>query len=473
MLIFFSCSDNSINDPQVSLNKDAETSRFKVRGDNNFDVLGFAFDATGQYLDQMETLLPVIDVNRLQESQLLVSDNPTRTELDIQSGSDAKSVLLKFNRKFSQGGSIPIEGVPFTASIESEIGLSSKVATKYSYAFANMNVYVSHHAIRPGTEISVLQNYLTPEFQADIQTKTPEQIIAMYGTHVYTDIYTGGSIKFIYKANIKNTTKDGSAAYGAQLKVGAATGTNLSLSSNTSISASLTSDFQLESMSYKSVGGASGMTVFGTWTQTSGVSTPINFNQWSTTVKKSEPNSLQLIDIGEKSLIAIYELVADPAKKAALKTAVDNHILSKSFQVVPVVPLYEYKHKSTSNHFYTTDWGELGGGTSSWNYEGIEAFVCESQLANTVPFYRFYRTYQVFLGKKYYDHYYTTVKSSGEKDYTLERIQCYIYSTNYPQEYGMKKLYQYWNPNLHDHYYSADGTIPSGYGSETLCGYVY
>ena len=471
-----SCNDNlqetlvDVNNLKtIKITDDSTNTKFKVRGDNKYDALGFSFDATGEYLDKMSTILPVIDVEALQANTgLVISDDPVHTVLTIEAGSDAKTLLLKYNRKFSVGGAIPIEGIPFTGSLSSEINGSSTVAAKYSYAMANMNAYISHHAIKKYTDVSILQNYLTQSFKNDLLTKTPEQIVSMYGTHVYTDIYTGGSLRFKYKSNIKNSTKESSVAYGATLGIGKATGTNLSVSSSTAITVTDNSVYQLQNMSYESVGGDGGASILGSWSPDAGTTPTINFNQWSSTVKKTNPNSLQLIDVGDQSLMAIYEFVADPAKRAAIKAAVDNHILGESFKIVPVVPLYMYKNSSTSNHFYTTDWSEMGNGSGNWDYVKIAAFVCENQLTNTVPFYRFYRVTKVWF-KSYYNHYYTTVRSSGSA-YDYEKIQCYIYPD---KQVGTTELYQYWNSSKHDHYYSTNDDTPSGYGSKTTCGYVY
>ena len=476
--ILFSCKDTfqeTVIDANgakaIDVTDGNNSTKYKVRGDNKFDVLGFAFDATGGYLDQMETILPVIDVDALKANTgLVISDDAVHSSLVIEAGSDAKTLLLKYNRKFSAGGAIPIAGVPFTGSLNGEINEDRTIGSKYSYAMANMNCYISHHSIKEYTDISILQNYLTQSFKDDLLTKTPEQIVTLYGTHVYTDIYTGGSLRFKYKSNIKNNTKEGSVAYATKIGAGASTGINMSVSSSTILVTTETTAYQLQNMEYASVGGSGGTSVLGSWTPGDGGVPSINFNQWSSTINKSNPNSLQLIDIGDNSLMAIYEFVADPAKKAALKVAVDNHILSKSFEVVPVVPLYMYENSSTKNHHYTTNWDELGKENGNWKYQKIAAFVCASQSTNTVPLYRFYRVYKVLFGKSYYNHYFTTNYQSGTSAYNFEWIQCYVYASKSP---GTIKLYQYWNSSTHDHYYTTTQGVLPGYGSETTCCYVY
>lgn len=450
-LFLISCADNS-NDINTEKST-AQTNHYKVRGDNKYDVLGFGFDATGEYLDQMKTAYQVIDVQKLQDSTgLVISDDPIHSELDIKSGSDAKSFLQKFSTKFSVEGAIPINGIPFTGSLNAEFGSSKTISSKYSYAMADLKVYVSHHSINKNTPISTLKRYLTKQFLSDINTLTPAQIIASYGTHVYTDIYTGGKMSFQYKAYVNSTTKETSASYGAKMGVNAATNTNLSVSNTTNYTTTSSSSFQQEFMSYKTVGGTSASPM-GTWTPNSGSSAPINFNQWSSTISKNTPYSLQLIDVGESSLKAIYEFVEDPIKKENLKNAVNQYILGKAFNVVPVKPLYRYC-SNLNNHFYTTNWNEFGVGNDSWKYEGIAAFICEKQEENTVPLYRFFKKTKKFLGHTYLDHYYTCDFNSGiNNGYPYEGIEGYVYTSPLNNTVGLR---QYYRSAIYDHFYTTD-----------------
>jgi len=39
------------------------------------------------------------------------------------------------------------------------------------------------------------------------------------------------------------------------------------------------------------------------------------------------------------------------------------------------VPLYRYNNGAISDHFYTTNWRELGAGKNGYNFEGIQCYV--------------------------------------------------------------------------------------------------
>jgi len=39
------------------------------------------------------------------------------------------------------------------------------------------------------------------------------------------------------------------------------------------------------------------------------------------------------------------------------------------------LPLYRYYHGGIIDHFYTTNWGELGTGKAGWNFRKVECYV--------------------------------------------------------------------------------------------------
>ena len=58
--------------------------------------------------------------------------------------------------------------------------------------------------------------------------------------------------------------------------------------------------------------------------------------------------------------------------------------------------MLEYFHKNYKLHYYTTEMNELGSidreevGHGGWSYEGIMGYVFPTQIANTIPLYKYY-----------------------------------------------------------------------------------
>ena len=87
-------------------------------------------------------------------------------------------------------------------------------------------------------------------------------------------------------------------------------------------------------------------------------------------------------------------------------------------------PLHRYWNGQLANHFYTTNFAELGAGREGWVHEGVECHVPAQAGAGTVPLYRYF---SADLG----DHYYTTAWSElgyGRYGFALEGIQCQVFA---------------------------------------------
>ena len=100
------------------------------------------------------------------------------------------------------------------------------------------------------------------------------------------------------------------------------------------------------------------------------------------------------------------------------------------------VPLYRYWKDSDTDHFYTTDPEEIGtttkGATGKYDFvfEGIAGYCHPTQVADSVPLYRYWQSTSS-------DHFYTinpkeigTVTSGqvGKYGYISEGITCYVFA---------------------------------------------
>jgi hypothetical protein len=137
---------------------------------------------------------------------------------------------------------------------------------------------------------------------------------------------------------------------------------------------------------------------------------------------------------------------------------------------VTTVPLYRYWNPGNGDHFYTTNWSELGSGRNGWGYEGVQCHVVPQQRVGSVPLYRYWNP---GIG----DHFYTTNWSelgSGRYGWGYEGVQCYVYPA---QIAGTVPLYRYWNPGIGDHFYTTNWSELSsgryGWGYEGVQCYVF
>ncbi len=134
------------------------------------------------------------------------------------------------------------------------------------------------------------------------------------------------------------------------------------------------------------------------------------------------------------------------------------------------VPFYRYWNPSVTDHYYTTNFSELGWATSGWEFGHIECYIYPTQASGTTPLYGYWNPY---IG----DHYFTTNFNElgyGAYGWTLSGVAGYIYPT---QQSGTVPLHQYWNASIGDHFFTINleelGTSGSyGWSYESISGYV-
>ena len=128
------------------------------------------------------------------------------------------------------------------------------------------------------------------------------------------------------------------------------------------------------------------------------------------------------------------------------------------------VPMYRYAN-TVNEHFYTIEPEELpyASGYYIENSGNPIGYAYAYKEDNTVPLYRYFNSYKL-------DHFYTTnfnELGNGNGQYVYEGIECYVYSSNVK---GTKPVYRYFNETTGDHLYTVDkgelGNGAAGYNIE-------
>lgn len=452
ILFLSGCSSDLSQENLNKSNYESEKLKKKIQGDGKHDLLGWGYDPTVGYLDPAAyNKLQVIDVDRLKAEQPgdFYYGQPNASMATIIAGNDAVDWSLDLSSKFSGSATIKV----LTATMKLDLVSNFLVTSKYSYATYYKTISLQREKLYH--TMDVLKNYLTPTFTNSINTLTPNDILIKYGTHVYTDITIGGKLEVNYRSFTNSDLKKIVVNSG----VSAVIDKVFSLTADNSVGFTYKSSNLDVKSTFRTIGGNPAQALSGDITDGT-ASQKINFDAWSSTVNLS--NS-EIVDIGNTSLIPIYEFVSDPVKKEALKTAVDNYISSWSVKLMNVKPIYRYCYKG--NHLYTIDWNEKGAGSTSsntgWYYEGIAYFIPESEQPDTKAFNRYARTYAGPL----YDHFYTTdSRASVSSSYSYEGMLGYIYE--WVQKPNTVPLYQYYKSSTKDHFYTTDMTEGYGYSLE-------
>lgn|GEM_PF-3067334 len=130
------------------------------------------------------------------------------------------------------------------------------------------------------------------------------------------------------------------------------------------------------------------------------------------------------------------------------------------------IPAYRYYNGQIGDHFYTTNFNELGPRKNGWEFEWIGFYIYATQQPGTVPLYQYY-------SGQITDHFYTTTPGSYYT-YTFEKIAGYVFPDN---GFGRVPLYRYYNSQVGDHFYTTNfdelGNGREGWVLENIECYVY
>lgn len=112
------------------------------------------------------------------------------------------------------------------------------------------------------------------------------------------------------------------------------------------------------------------------------------------------------------------------------------------------IPFYRYYNGVIGDHFYTTNFNELGATNFGWDFEFVGCNIFGTQVDGTVPLYQYYSS-----GAG--DHFYTidfSTLGNGAFGYTFEKITGYVFP---PNTSGIP-LFRYYNAQIGDHFYTTD-----------------
>jgi hypothetical protein len=461
-------------------------------GDNLYDVLGYGIDITKDELDPNSvSLSPIINVTQFatayasQLDSYLSQDNTSVGTNNVYSGSTildyATSVTTSKGLSAGTGpstGTGAIEGAGnattttgttgtgtstsantkgalFTASISknSSDASTSDFSSNYSYASAELTQRVRRLAFTGDVTVSMLMNYLTPAFVNDVNTLSADNLVARYGTHVLLDITIGGAMKFNYStistktANTTTKTSNLNIALGAT--VAKVTGINLGYNNNSTVVNSITStsiSTQSTLQFYGGTNSGSSITLDGSGAVTNYT---INFGTWASTVT---PANDALISIG--SALYIYDFITDPVKKAAVMTAVQNHIAAAQV-IVGTDPVYVFYNPNNGGDHFTSANINATVGAANWQNYGIDFRAFLGQVPGTEPVYLFYNTPSG-------DHFTTADVNAtvGAANWASYGVIFYAYKT---QVAGSVPIYVYYNAAGGDHYTTSNPNIAAQY----------
>lgn len=218
---FTSCSDNDDNSitPPKEQNKYATkidlsksyllTKPVPAFENETFHALGYGYDITGKYAHPDGIRKKVIDPQKFEDDHYydvthhrrlfyhrgLGTKTGTKDEVKARLLNDMKigasNISTEYKNAFKGVFDSPFDNDTTYTDIKYYYAVDAFVSTWYEHYFG----------LFKNEDLLPLRDYLTAEFKSDLELKSAEEIIKLYGTHVMVDIEVGWRQDFYYRSS--------------------------------------------------------------------------------------------------------------------------------------------------------------------------------------------------------------------------------------------------------------------------------
>ncbi|TAG99837.1 MAG: hypothetical protein EAZ15_10480 [Sphingobacteriales bacterium] len=428
-------------------------SKGKVRpleaGDGKWDLLGFGYDVTGQYANESSSGFKIINVEKLklQNSNYVLSSTISTTLDSASYGENAEVISTYISKKIKQTAGFKLFKGALDFKTDNTYADSSRTKLSSNFVYASHNFTLKSRRLRMMSDINLLKNYLEPSFVTNLNNLSSQDIVRYYGTHILTDIILGAKLEILYKSETKSSDRNNAAKIGLSNSVKGLFDASLGLQVNIDYS-ELKNNFN-SSLKYRTIGGDLSKGLRGEVELGSPALPKVNIGNWQSGVNAQ--NSV-LIDISYDGLIPIYELVADPTKKAALKAYITKYLIDgQVYNGYKTAPIYQFYY-ANQDHFTTSNPRAVDG-YSGWRYDGVDFRAFSAPAPETVPVY-------TFLNIPLFNHFISTDINAtwGYADWQPCGIDFYAYKTQVP---GTIPIYLYYSNKDTDHFTTSNPNIAS------------
>ncbi|NQX40650.1 MAC/Perforin domain-containing protein [Pedobacter steynii] len=446
LLILWSCKKANVPADQPDLKSDvSKQANVQLRSNPTWNLLGYGYNVTGEYAKSTSARGQIINIQALKNAHPSAVEEEIFLNEDFSAELGGNSIEVSKGLTFKAGlDSVNIKAFKgsFTAAYQDSTYKSSK------YIFAKYNLKKIQKRLYLIAPLTLLQSYLDPGFVSAIQSQTPAYIVQNYGTHFMKDILLGGRLEAFYEAQTSNSNRRNAAGGGLEISVLKIFGFSAGYSTITSEAASNFS----QKLHYNVVGGTVSVETKTVSIDPNSTVIPVDISNWKNSVT---PSSSTLIEFnnpypGAEPLIPIYELIANPAKKAAVKSYIEQYLINNRVKIDPE-SVYENYCASISDHIYTLNPNE-NLQYNGWVHHGAAFKAFASQVPGTVPVFESYN--DSWYMHHYAQNQYETSGWPGFVNNGMGWVKFYAYKT---QVAGTVPVYQY-RANR-DYVYSTNGNL--------------
>jgi hypothetical protein len=434
LIAFAGCNKDEIPEISETINSGP---RLKSGGDGVWDVLGFGYDLAGTYLHPESVKNAVINVVRL------ATDYPDKVYYNASTygynsytyGYNSEDYLTEKSKEVLVSAAVsyaPLVGKRlFSGSFSSSSTFSTKLQYNSAYMFANCDAVKNVKRIYLTADMSLLMNYLNPSFVQDLNTKSADEVVDIYGTSVLTDFTIGGRISFIYRSvDVNQMTSDVrkstvKAGLNASLVI-------LNISRDANVTQQTIDTYKGNNKTrtlYIEYFGGEGTGA--SYNLETGYPT-VSISTWETSVNKY---NAALTKVDWTKAIPIWEFTTDPVKKSLLKAAVVKHVDDSQIKLIGLTPIIGQIFQSGTVNYYiplassaASTLKTLVNKTENSLIslpDNIHGFLFTNQEANTQPLYLYIKNFTYKRGTQKF--LYTNSNSISDPSYKYICLMGYVY----------------------------------------------
>lgn len=369
-------------------------------GDGKYQVLGYGYDITGEYLERKSIKLQVLDIdsfvknnagtfkpesiNTINDYTYFGDNFMNYVKEVIRKSEFSGSVAEKISKADTESGEIPYA---FSASYNGESTKKKSITTKETYIKVDQTKHLEQ--LRLLAEPDILSNYLTPYFKTKLNTATPDDVVKEFGTHILLDFIVGGRLSVYFTSTITDNLNSESKTNIA--KAGASYALNkVGLSFSGSSSTQEIETYQRKNTNWScqivtNGGQHNGHTA--TISSEGVVNQTINYSEWQKSVDKSH---CVLTEINFDKTHPIYEFIKDPVKKQQIKDAVIRYINNQKKPILKLKPMFQLKSRNTGDTWWVYSKDEVDYAVNRWGeeFQGLLGFVLAEPDPDARPMYR-------------------------------------------------------------------------------------
>lgn len=295
------------------------------QGDPTYNVIGYGYDATGILNDASSIRGQVVNIAAYVEGEKkhdsLIPSRTTSFWYDSFDANNAEVLIKKLSAK-----SDAIKGKSLYAGTISE-SFPKTNASSEKYVYGYYSLYLQYKSFRffiNDDLVAKFRKYLSPSFESDVQTLSPELMIKKYGTHLLVEIALGAKLDILYQAEPSGEDRSDLQKSGYDAAVRTTFGFWTPTSSFSKIDSAKLRKIKSPALSFRVAGGdPSKIHVI---KSTQGLR--INTTDW---LKSAETQNH--VFIKTMSTIPLYSLIENENRRSELQAYIATYLENKEFKL--------------------------------------------------------------------------------------------------------------------------------------------